>query len=356
MSQLATKARPISYAEAVNMLTDKDVCRDVDDACAKLSQAMALLMQRFNAVAKQMHTIDLQRLTKPLKPGWESICKEYQEVACLYRANAGTISGRLKLFCTAVLPVAARVADPRSRRSHEEVTQVLQSFMAITAEHAMHTRSLLKRTIMLIRTMVAFHSELAELVGRQASSGRKEMQDLSVKVDELEMQVRHVCSLNAELTQVGAVHSVYAIFRTVSLFGEKPTKSKIPGQRLALTDDLAKVSKAFESLDTKRNEFAHAEYCAQVRSAQSEFLSRVQTTVSPLISDALLYLESSLTLFLAIWVRLRTDCCEIGHWINHPNFEAPVVSACQQSGKTLYVSLAQCLDVYIAGLDAVVVA
>ncbi|KIJ95448.1 hypothetical protein K443DRAFT_108769 [Laccaria amethystina LaAM-08-1] len=126
-----TKSKPITYANAVRTLNDRDVQEDIKDACRRLAQAMSTLVERFDAITKQMHTIDLQRRTSPLKPRWCAIRKEFTELLWQYRTNAGFISGRLKLFCTSVLPLAARNIEGRSRRSHEECLQVLQSFMTV---------------------------------------------------------------------------------------------------------------------------------------------------------------------------------------------------------------------------------
>ncbi|EDR10255.1 uncharacterized protein LACBIDRAFT_293545 [Laccaria bicolor S238N-H82] len=126
-----TKSKPITYSNAVRAFNDRDVQEDIKDACRRLAQAMSTLVERFDAIMKQMHTIDMKRLTSPLKPRWCAIRKEFTELLWQYRTNAGFISGRLKLFCTSVLPLAARNIEGRSRRSHEECMQVLQSFMTV---------------------------------------------------------------------------------------------------------------------------------------------------------------------------------------------------------------------------------
>jgi len=74
MSHIA-KSKPITYSNAVRTLNDRDVQEDIKDACRRLAQAMSTLVERFDAITKQMHTIDLQRLTSPLKPRWYAIRK-----------------------------------------------------------------------------------------------------------------------------------------------------------------------------------------------------------------------------------------------------------------------------------------
>ncbi|KAG2007290.1 hypothetical protein CC2G_014991 [Coprinopsis cinerea AmutBmut pab1-1] len=351
MPPYTNKSKPVSYADAIRLLSDPAVREDVEEAYTRLTQAMGTLMQRFSTVAKQMHTIDLQRITAPLKPRWDTIWKEYSQVLWQYRAVAASISARLKLFCTSVLPVTTRNPELQTHRSHEEALHVLQSFITISSEHSNQTRSLLERTLRLIREMVSFHSDFAKVVYQQVSSGQREIQDLAFKISELEKQVQQVFSLNLELAQVGPVHSISSIFRIVKAHGKKPGRSRLPNQPLAFTDELARVAKSYETLETKRSEFAHAQYCAEVRSAQTNFPARVQTTIAPLIADAIHHFESSLVLFLSIWARLRTDCCIIFRWLKDPSTEAPVVSLYQESGKGVYVSLAQSLDVYIGSLD-----
>jgi len=68
-----SKAKPISYAEATRAFNGQDVQDDVNDACGKLAQAMSAMLDRFESITKQMHTIDLLRLSAPLKPRWDTM-------------------------------------------------------------------------------------------------------------------------------------------------------------------------------------------------------------------------------------------------------------------------------------------
>ena len=68
-----SKPKPISYAEAARVFSGQDVQDDVNGACGKLAQAMSAMLDRFESITKQMHTIDLLRLSAPLKPRWDTM-------------------------------------------------------------------------------------------------------------------------------------------------------------------------------------------------------------------------------------------------------------------------------------------
>lgn len=68
-----SKLKPIAYADAVKTFNAPDVQDDINDACGKLATAMSALMQKFDSITRQMHTIDLLRLSAPLKPRWDSV-------------------------------------------------------------------------------------------------------------------------------------------------------------------------------------------------------------------------------------------------------------------------------------------
>lgn len=69
----SSKPRSLTYPEATRAFANEDVREDINDACARLGQAMSKMMDRFESVAKQMHTLDLQRLAAPLKPRWDAL-------------------------------------------------------------------------------------------------------------------------------------------------------------------------------------------------------------------------------------------------------------------------------------------
>jgi hypothetical protein len=119
--RIGTRPKTLTYADAVRTLNDKAAQGDIDDACTKLAHAVAAMMTRFDAIAKQLHTVDLLRRDQPMKPRWEALRKvglhlsfagvawigmnaplfflhaqKLADVLWQYRNNAGMISGRLK--------------------------------------------------------------------------------------------------------------------------------------------------------------------------------------------------------------------------------------------------------------------
>lgn len=71
----STKTRPLSYVEASRAFADPNVRDDINDACSRLSQLMSSVTERFAAIARQMHSIDLQRAAPPIKPRWDALSK-----------------------------------------------------------------------------------------------------------------------------------------------------------------------------------------------------------------------------------------------------------------------------------------
>jgi hypothetical protein len=67
--------KPIFYADAVRIFCDEDVQADLNNACKKLAQSTVDLMQTFDTVATQLHTVDLHGLAAPMLPKWNSIRK-----------------------------------------------------------------------------------------------------------------------------------------------------------------------------------------------------------------------------------------------------------------------------------------
>jgi len=124
-----------------------------------------------------------------------------------------------------------------------------------------------------------------------------------------------------------------------------------------LTGDLSNsIGRAYEQLDRKQNEVAHAQYAAQMRQSRTDPVATAHTMLSAFCLDQLLTSESGLSLYLAIWSRLRTDCSDILYWIKNPSEQysqnvPPVILSYLEDGSTLYASLATALDVFAAGVD-----
>ena len=76
----------------------------------------------------------------------------------------------------------------------------------------------------------------------------------------------------------------------------------------------------------KRSEVIHAQYAAQVRQSRTDPVATAHSMLSAFCLDQLLTSESGLTLYLAIWSRLRTDCSDILHWIKSPGQFVSAVS------------------------------
>lgn len=126
------------------------------------------------------------------------------------------------------------------------------------------------------------------------------------------------------------------------------------------------------STQVTRNEVAHAQYSAQVCHRKADAIIAAQTTISALVSDEMIIIESGLSLFLSVWSRLQFDCAELLQWLQAPkthpvrryslNTEASrlnyvlkelplVIVSLLDSNHTLYASMADALDSCVMGID-----
>lgn len=79
----STKPQILSYIDAIGVFNDETVIDDLNASCQKLAQSMVALMQTFEAISTQLHTLDLQGLTpEPWKPRWNYIRKVRMSGAC----------------------------------------------------------------------------------------------------------------------------------------------------------------------------------------------------------------------------------------------------------------------------------
>jgi hypothetical protein len=69
----STKLKVLSYTEAAGNLADKDVQKDVEDACRGFSKTMLDILDKFESISKMVHSIDMLGLTVPLRPRWDSL-------------------------------------------------------------------------------------------------------------------------------------------------------------------------------------------------------------------------------------------------------------------------------------------
>ncbi|KAF5384293.1 hypothetical protein D9615_003237 [Tricholomella constricta] len=184
-----------SYADTVRSLNAPDIHGDLDNACGQLALTAVNLLENFDYIAKQLHTIDLLRLASPFKPQWDSLRKDFKDVLWNFRSNAGFISGRLKMFCTVVLPLTARNAS--TSRSHDEKLQVLRSFMSISADHAAITRTLVGNAMKFTKALNTFHTDFLKFASQRVTAGQRELRELAQKLTDLESNVRQYVTLIA---------------------------------------------------------------------------------------------------------------------------------------------------------------
>ncbi|KAF9463275.1 hypothetical protein BDZ94DRAFT_1259539 [Collybia nuda] len=354
MSQ-STKQKSFTYPDAIRSINADDVRTDIEDACEHLALSTMNMMETFSSIAKQLHTIDVQGLSPgpPLKPQWDPLSRDFGDLLWQFRNNAGFICGRLKIFCDVVLPLVAR--NSSSSRSHQEKLQVLQSYMSISADHANLTRALASHAMKFNNSLNAFHTDFLKSVSQRANSGQRELRDLSQKLSDLESHIRQLCLANGKFSGQDVTHFIFTSLRTGTSCTRKPTRSRISHQRLPLNDpDLAMIGRLCEQLDRTRNEVAHAQYASQVCRRKTDALAITQTTMSKLVSDEMIMLESGLSLFLSIWSRLQCDCIDILQWLQNPRARPempPALVSVIDSGDTLYATVAGALDVFVTGID-----
>jgi hypothetical protein len=330
-----------------------EVQADLNNACEQLALTAVRLIENFEFIAKQLHTIDLLGLSSPFKPQWNSLRKDFRDLLWHFRSNASFIAGRLKMFCTVVLPLASR--NSSSSRSHDEKLQVLRSFMSISADHAALTRNLVGNALKFNNSLNIFHTEFLKFASQKVTAGQRELRELSQKLTDLEGGIRQLCIANGRSSNPDITQFAFSIYRTCASAKRKPTRAKASHQRLALnTPDLATIGRLYEQFDLTRNEVAHAHYTAQVCHRKTDAITTAQTTMSTLVSDEMITFELGLSLFVSIWSRLQSDCTDILHWLQNPrNYsETPgVIVASLEGGHTLYATVADALDICVMGID-----
>ncbi|PPQ66430.1 hypothetical protein CVT24_007196 [Panaeolus cyanescens] len=373
----SSKPRPPTYIDAARILNDKDVVDNINEACNKLRLVMSNMLEKYDSISKQMHTIDLLRLHPPFKPRWDAFRKDLVDILRQFRNNSGVISGRLKckrqvscfaeewgtdtsppssVFNTAVLPLAARNLDPRSGRTqHHEGLQVLQSYMTISAEHASLTQSQVEHFLSITTHFMAFLKEFSKVTTKHSPAGQKEMYDLSHRVFEFSNCIQSL--LHSEL-QISSTDSVYVMFtssRLVASSGRSGGRSKLTRQQIALDGGLANIGHAYSQMDAKQNELAHAQYSSQIRQSRTDHLGNAHTQLISFLVEYLMASESTLSLFLSIWSRLRTDCTEVFYWSKSgpsPSTTPNSIAFFMEGGLTLYTPLASGLDILASdGVD-----
>ncbi|KAH0581002.1 hypothetical protein H2248_012148 [Termitomyces sp. 'cryptogamus'] len=230
MVSSSTEKTIVTYADALRSMNSSDVRADLDSACEQLAWTAVRLMENFDHIAKQLHTIDMLTSTPPSKSQWDSLRKDFMDLLWNFRNNAGFISGRLKMFCTVVLPLAAR--NSTSSRSHNEKLQVLGSFMSISADHAALTRNLVGSAMKFNSSLNTFHMEFLKTVSHGATGGQRELRKLAHKLTDLESSIRQVCTVNASYSGSDVTHFAFSVYRGCGSSKRKASRSRTLHQQL----------------------------------------------------------------------------------------------------------------------------
>ncbi|KAJ7481627.1 hypothetical protein FB451DRAFT_1129986 [Mycena latifolia] len=342
------KRKPLSYMDVVRIFNELDA--DLKDASKDLAQSTVRLLQDFDSIATQLHSVDIQALMPPVKPQWKLLRRDYTELIWQVRTNATTISARIKMFCAVILPLSTRPSE--SSRSHREKLHVLQSYMTISAEQAALTFGTVEKAVNLNSVSSNLHTEIARATSQRASSSQRELQGLSHKISTLQMNVQNIYSASSKLSCPDVTHVAFTAFRVIASTGRQSSKAKLPRYHLNLQGDaLSQMLNLFQDLDGTRNEVAHAQYTTQISHRKSDVLSKARTAISDLIPNGMLLLEASLSLFLAIWLRLQADCLDIVNWIQNNREPPPSIAAYLHGGYSIYSVLANSLDSYVEAID-----
>ncbi|KIK55523.1 hypothetical protein GYMLUDRAFT_47735 [Collybiopsis luxurians FD-317 M1] len=343
------KPKPLSYPDAIRVFNDDDVMQNLKEACQKLSQSGTALLKTFESISAQLHAFDKQSTSppvEPLAPRWEAYQKDFSEIIEQHRANAGIISGRLKMFCTVILPLTLRSSGQDESRYCQETAQILQSFMNISSDTMCNTRALVETQLKLNADLTSFHTEFMEASNRRAVD-RKVLQDLMPKMAELEKTIRQIYLVNGQVTEPDVTLLAFSALRIPSTSRKR---TKLSHRQLMLPGpELSAVKKLYEDLEQTENGIAHVLYNCKVSHRQTDIATTTRIAISSLVSEEILTTEPSLTFFVLIWARLQADCLDILRWLQQnrrPSQTPPCIKAFMESGHTLYLSVADALDVY----------
>ncbi|KAF7319408.1 Tryptophan synthase beta subunit-like PLP-dependent enzyme [Mycena chlorophos] len=309
--------RPLSYLDIARCLFELE--GDLKLASQNLALSTVQLVQGFDAIATQLHSVDIQAIMPPLKPQWKRLRSEYLELLSLLRTNVLNISARIKMFCAVILPFSVQQA---SSRRQQEKAHVLHSYMTISADQAALAFGLVEKAISFNSVFSNFHRELARATSQQTSTSPRELQDLAHKTTLLHKSIKQYGVLytgSSKLSCPDATYPAYTAFRLIVSAGQQTAKTKLSRYHLTLDSNLAHMSTLFQGLDDARNEVAHAQYAAKMSHRTSEVLSTTRTAVSDLVPRQMLLVETMLSLVMAIWLRLQADCLEVGNWVRSPS-------------------------------------
>ncbi|KAJ6511376.1 hypothetical protein C8R47DRAFT_963807 [Mycena vitilis] len=337
------KRKPLSYMDVIRCFNELE--SDLKDACQNLAQSTVQLLQGFDSIAVQLHSVDLQASMPPAKPQWKLIRREYLDLVRSARTNAGTCSARIKMFCSVILPLSVRPSAGHSSRSQREKHHVLQSFMTISAEQAAFSVELVEKAVNLNSMLCNFHTEILRATSQRASSGQRELQDLSQKILLLQKNVQK--SVRISLSFAGCSRT----FRLITCSGRQSSKTRLCRYPLTLDNGLSQISNQFQEFDGTQSAVAHAQYTTQISHRKSDVLSNARTAISDLVPHEILTIEATFSHLTAIWLRLQTDSSEIFNWVQTNREPPPSISAYLHGGYTVYSALANSLDAYVEAID-----
>ncbi|XP_006455288.1 hypothetical protein AGABI2DRAFT_209713, partial [Agaricus bisporus var. bisporus H97] len=296
----SSKSRVLGYSEAARILTNTDVQRDSEDACRAFTKLLPDIMEKFESIAKLIHSIDMLSLTIPLRPRWDSLQRDFSELLWQLRMTAGNISGRLKVFCSTILPMVTTSPGGGAM-------QALQNFMRISSDHANAIRALAEHAMRLNSVLASFHTEFSKFTVVQTRLAQTELMKLSSRIHELDLIMRELSTSNGRLSNPDPTHLVYTVLRVGASTGTRHTRSSFSHQKLALTGPVAHLRTLYDSFDKKRDEVAYTLYATQMCFGKGDKFSTTQICLSKLVFDVVTHLESDLSLLLAIWARLLAD-------------------------------------------------
>ncbi|KAJ7216572.1 hypothetical protein GGX14DRAFT_50825 [Mycena pura] len=242
------KCKPLSYLDVARCFADLEP--DLKTASRNVAQSTALLLQGFDSIAMQLHSVDLQAIMPPVKPQWMLLRREYLELTSLLRTNALTCSARIKMFCTVILPLSVRRSSSQSSRSHHEKVHVLRSYMTISAEQAALTFQLIEKAVNFNSAASNFHTEIARATSQRASSGQRELQDLAQKMLVLQKTVKNLYAGNSKLSWPDATYLAFTAFRLIVSGGQQSSKAKLSRYHL-VRDNFIALGKLTSGSDTR---------------------------------------------------------------------------------------------------------
>jgi hypothetical protein len=229
--------------------------------------------------------------------------------------------------------------------------------MNISSDHAALTRSLAENATKLSSALNTFHFDFTTLVSRTSTCGHTELRDLQHKISGLEANIKQLYIGIGGLRGAEISFLVFSAFRVIAASG-RVGKSKITRRKPSLHGvDLASIGTLYDHLDRTQNEIAHAHYASQVSHRRTDVLTTARTTLSMLVSDEMLTVETGLSLFLSIWSRLQTDCTDILKWLQNGKHHSvtadlpPPIASYLEGSRTLYASIGDALGIYVAGID-----